>query len=96
MEPELKQLNEELQKKAIVKFINTKQYRELLDTYQIKLVPTQILINSDGTPYAPENAEDLGFNFIKDENENHIFTTHVGPLTLEEMKAMLKEMGLKE
>lgn len=96
MAPALKQLNSELQEKAIIRFVDVWKYPKLADGYPIELIPTQIFINSDGTPYAPENAEELGLEFITDGSGKHIFTTHIGALTVEEMKAMLKEMGLNE
>lgn len=96
MAPALKQLNSELQGKAIVRFVDVWKYPNLANGYPIELIPTQIFINSDGTPYAPANAEELELEFITDENGNHIFTTHVGALTVEQMKSMLKEMGLNE
>lgn len=96
MAPALKQLNSELQEKAIIRFVDVWKHPNLANGYPIELIPTQIFINSDGTPYAPENAEELGLEFIIDENGNHIFTTHVGALTAEQMKSMLKEMGLNE
>ena len=96
MAPALKQLNSELQEKAIIRFVDVWKYPNLANGYPIELIPTQIFINSDGTPYAPENAEELELEFIKDESGKHIFTTHVGALTVEQMKSMLKEMGLNE
>ena len=92
----LKQLNGELQGKAIIRFVDVWKYPYLANGYPIELIPTQIFINSDGTPYAPKNAEALGIKFITDKNGNHIFSTHMGVLTVEEMKEMLKEMGLNE
>ena len=96
MEPALKQLNSELQEKAIIRFVDVGKYPNLANGYPIELIPTQIFINADGTPYAPNNLEQLEVEFVKDENENHIFTIHIGPLTVEQMKNMLKEMGLNE
>ena len=96
MAPALKQLNSELQGEAIIRYIDVWRYPELADGYSIELIPTQIFINSDGTPYAPKNAEELGLELVKDENGNHIYTRHIGGLTLEQMKYMLKEMGLDE
>lgn len=96
MEPALEELNEELQGKAIIKFIDVWKYPTLANEYPIQLIPTQILFNSDGTPYAPANATELGLEFIEDENGEHIYTTHVGILTKEQMLNMLREMGLNE
>ena len=96
MAPALKQLNSELQEKAIIRFVDVWKYPQLADGYPMELIPTQIFINSDGTPYVPKNAEGLELEFVKDESGNHIFTIHVGALTVEQMETMLKEMGLNE
>lgn len=96
MTPALKQLNSELQEKAIIRFVDVGKYPNLANDYPIELIPTQIFINADGTPYAPENSEQLELEFVKDENGNHIFTIHIGALTVEQMRNMLKEMGLNE
>lgn len=44
----------------------------------------------------PENAEELGLQFIKNENAEIIYTIHIGMLTEGQMKTILKEMGLNE
>lgn len=96
MAADFEKVHEETKGQAILKFLDVWKYPELAEGYPLNLIPAQLLINSDGTPYAPENAEELGLEFYIDENENHILTMHVGPLTYEEMKTMLKEMGLDE
>lgn len=96
MAPDLKELNKQMIGKAIVKFADVWEYTNLADGYPVVLIPTQIFINSDGTPYSPQNAEELDLEFITNENGEHIFTRHVGGLSLEQMKSMLKEMGLNE
>ncbi len=96
MEPDLKQVYEETKGKAIVRFIDVWEYPQLADGYPVELIPIQIFINSDGTPYAPENAEDIQLEFITDDNGNHTLTRHIGALTVDDMKSMLREMGLNE
>ncbi len=96
MAPALKQVNNELRGKAIIRFIDVWEYPDLANGYPIELIPTQIFINKDGTPYAPKNAEELELQFVTDEQGNHTLTTHIGALTVEQMKSMLKEMGLNE
>ena len=92
----LREINEELQGKAIIRYVDVERYPKIAEAYKIELIPTQVLFNSDGTPFAPENAEEQGFEFVKNENEDIIYTTHTGMLTKAQMKAMLKEMGLDE
>jgi thioredoxin 1 len=61
------------------------------------VIPTQILINADGTPYVP--GEDIDIEFImyttKDTQE-HVFTAHQGGLSEEQMDAILADMGAGE
>jgi thioredoxin 1 len=97
MAPVLKELNAELQGKAIIKFVDVWKYQSFAEGYPISVIPTQVLFDSKGNPYTPKdpNAIKLNMYTSKDTNE-HIFTTHEGGLTKEEILAMLKEMGLKE
>lgn len=95
MAPTIKKLNEELQGKAIIRYVDTGRFPRLADGYPVEYIPTQILFNSDGTPYKIENGEDLGFSSITLENGEQI-TAHVGYLSEQELRNMLKEMGLNE
>ena len=61
------------------------------------MIPTQVFINADGTPYVP--GEDLGIEFgfysTKDTHQ-HVFTVHQGGLTEEQMRTILADMGAGE
>lgn len=96
MAPTLKEINQEMQGKAIIRYVDIERYPRIAEDYPIELIPTQILVNSDGTPFMPENAEEKDLQFMKDENGEIIYTIHIGILTKEQMKTMLKEMGLNE
>lgn len=97
MAPVLKELNEELQGKAIIKFVDVWKYQSLAEGYPISLIPTQIIFDSEGNPYTPKNADAIPLTMYsaKDTNE-HIFTTHEGGITKEELLSMLNEMGMEE
>ncbi|MEG1255089.1 thioredoxin family protein [Clostridium sp.] len=96
MAPVLKELNEELQGKAIIKFVDVWKYQDLAEGYPISLIPTQILVDENGKPYNPENPEAMQMKIysLKDMNE-HVFTAHEGGMTKEQLLNVLKEMGLK-
>jgi thioredoxin 1 len=96
MAPVLKELNEELQGKAIIKFVDVWKYQDLAEGYPISLIPTQILIDANGKPYNPKDPEAMQMKpfFLKDTNE-HIFTTHEGGMSKEQLLNALKEMGMK-
>ena len=97
MAPVLKELNEELQGKAIIKFVDVWKYQSLAQDYPISVIPTQVLIDSEGNPYTPKDANAIQLNMYSSKDTNkHIFTTHEGGITKEQLLNILKEMGLKE
>lgn len=96
MHPTLKKLNKELQEKAIIRYVDIVRYPKIANEYPVDLIPTQLMYKSDGTPYEPENAEEKGYQFIKNESGEHLYTIHVGLLTETELRTVLKELGANE
>lgn len=97
MAPVLKQLNEELQGKAIIKFVDVWKYQSFAEGYPISVIPTQVLFDSKGNPYTPKDANAIKLNMYTSKDTNKpTFTTHEGGITKEELLSILKEMGLKE
>jgi len=95
MAPVLKELNEELQGRAIVKFVDVWKYKELAKGYPVNLIPTQIFIDAEGKPYQPQTPEAIQMNlYTLRETEEHVFTTHEGSLSKEQLLNILEEMGL--
>lgn len=96
MAPVLKELNEELQGRAIVKFVDVWKYENLAKGYPINLIPTQIFIDAKGKPYQPKdpNAMQMRRYLARDTGEL-AFTTHEGGLTKDQLLVILGEMGLK-
>ena len=96
MAPVLKELNSELQGKAIIRFVDVWKYKELAQGYPISLIPTQIFIDANGEPYKPKDPEAMQMKLysLRDTNE-HVFTVHEGGMTKEQLLGALKEMGLK-
>lgn len=92
MKPILKKLNEEFRGKAIIKICDVMEYPETASGYDVSLIPTQIFINSDGTPFVSENYNQLNLMFAKDKNGNIVYTAHVGYLSEQNLRAILKEM----
>lgn len=97
MAPVLVKLNEELQGKAIIKFVDVWKYQELAEGYPISVIPTQVFFDKDGKPFTPTDpqASQMNMYSLKDTNE-HVFTTHEGGMTEEMIRAALAEMGLEE
>lgn len=97
MAPVLVKLNEKLQGKAIIRFVDVWKYQELAEGYPISVIPTQVFFNKDGKPYTPSDPQASQMNMYSLKNTNeHVFTTHEGGMTEEMILAALREMGLEE
>jgi thioredoxin 1 len=96
MAPILKELNEELRGKAIVKFVDVWKYQSLSEGYPISVIPTQIFIDANGKPYNPKDAAGKQMKLYSLKNtKEHVFTAHEGGMTKDQLLSTLKEMGLK-
>jgi thioredoxin 1 len=94
MAPVLQKANEEMKGKAIIKFVDVWKYPDGADGFPIQVIPTQVFLNADGTPYVPNS--ELGIEFIQyssRETGEHIFTVHQGGLTEVQMNMILADMG---
>ncbi len=98
MAPVLKKLNEELQGKAFIKFVDVWQNANAAANVPVQVIPTQVIFNADGTPFVPsdELSSQIQFDmYTHRETGEHIFTVHQGGLTEEQMSAILAEMGVE-
>ena len=94
--PILVKLNNELKGKAIIKYVDVDKYQNVAADYPIRVVPTQVLFDSDGNPFNSENAEELQLTmYYLRETEEHALTVHEGFMTEEDLLTLLKEMGLE-
>ncbi len=97
MAPVLRSANENYQGRAIVKFVDVWKYSDAVGNFPVQVIPTQVFINADGTPYVP--SEDLGIEFdfySAKETRKHVFTVHQGGLTQEQLEKILADMGAGE
>lgn len=98
MAPVLEKANEEFRGKAFIKFINVWDYPDAANNVPVQLIPTQVLVNADGTPFVPseELASQTKFLIYNHrETGEHVFTVHQGGLTEEQIRMILKEMGIE-
>ncbi len=98
MEPVLIKINANYQGRAIIKFIDIWKNPGAAREYPIQVIPTQLFINADGTPYIPTKAISNSIAFQKyydKDSQKHIFTVHKGGLTEVQMKEILSDMGVK-
>lgn len=98
MAPVLKKMNEEFSGKAFIKFVDVWKHGNAASNVPVQVIPTQVLFSADGTPFTPSEALASQIQFTmyssKETNE-HVFTVHQGGLTEEQMRAILKEMGVE-
>lgn len=100
MAPVLKTMNAEMRGKAIVKFVDVWKHADAANGFPVQVIPTQVFINADGTPYVPSDSmQDSGIEFTmysSKETGEHVFTTHQGGLTEAHMRRVLTDMGVLE
>ena len=96
MAPVLQTMNAEMQGKAIIKFVDVWKYADAAEGFPIQVIPTQVFINADGTPYVPGDEINIGFTMynLKSTGE-HAFTVHQGGLTEDQMRLILTDMGVE-
>lgn len=96
MAPVLETMNEEMQGKAIIKFIDVWKYQDAAKDFPVQVIPTQVIFDSEGKPYTP--SEDIGIEFTmysSKDTEEHVYTVHQGGLTEEQMRAIFNDMGVE-
>lgn len=97
MAPVLKSMNSEMKGKAIIKFVDVWKNGDAAANFPIQVIPTQVLINSDGTPYVPSKDIGIEFTMYTDKDTSkHVFTVHQGGLTEEQMLAILLDMAVSK
>lgn len=96
MHPILQSVQQKTQGKAIIEYIDKVAQVEIAKQYPIRLVPTQIFVNADGTPYNGIKTTSKQFLKYYDAQGNHTLTTAIGTMTEEMIMDILKEMGMQE
>lgn len=96
MAPTLEELNDELRGKAIVKFVDVWVNTKAAEEVPVRVIPTQFFFDKYGKPFVPADPENSAFTMyqLKETNE-HVFTSHEGGMTKEEILAVLKELGVE-
>lgn len=94
--PILRQLNAELRGKAIIRHVDTQKSQDIALNYPIVLIPAQVLIDSKGNPYVPDEQDSQDFKlYSKKDSGEHVLTVHEGFMTKEQIINLLTKMGMK-
>lgn len=97
MAPVLVALHDELKGKAIIRFVDVWKYRDLAEGIPLQVIPTQVFFDATGKPFAP--SEKLQIPMTQDKTRDtgeHVFTTHEGGLTKDQLLSVLYEMGMQK
>ncbi len=93
--PTLKAMHNEMYGKVIIKYIDVYASGETVRDFPVSVLPTQIFINSDGTPYVPSKNLNINFTIYNyNSTGEHAFTAHEGVLTQKELLAIIEDMGV--
>lgn len=98
MAPVLETMNAEMVGKAFIKFVDVWKYTDAASNVPVQVIPTQVLVNGDGTPFVPSDELAQRMEFIRyssRETGEHLFTVHQGGMTEEQMRLILSEMGVE-
>ena len=94
MQPDLVKLNEELNGKALVKYIDINKYPEFSAKWPIQATPAIILVDSEGKPYEPsEKYVNNVYKFKAQGSEDHALSMAYGKLEKQMMEEILGEMN---
>lgn len=98
MAPTLETINADYFGKAFIKYVDVTDLPTADDDLPVLVFPTQFFVNADGTPFKPsaDLDEEIHFSFYYDPDSGKLsYTTHQGVLTEDEMRQILKEMGVR-
>lgn len=96
MAPVLKKMNEEWNGKVLVKFVDVWKHGDAAANLPLTVIPTQFIFGADGKPYVPSKTIGIEFSqYQLEETGEHVYTTHQGGLTEEQIRAIMKELGVE-
>lgn len=93
MRPHLEDLSKNTQGKAIIKYVDTDLYKDLVAKYPIYGTPATLLIDSEGNPYEPsEEFKDLVYQFAEEGSEEPSLSMVFGYLDEGQLEKLIEEM----
>ncbi len=92
--PVYEDVHDEMLEKAILKYVDIDKSSAVASSYPVEVIPTQVFILSDGSPYQPSDKIDIEFQYYQDKSTGSLkYTIHQGALTADELRAVLTDMG---
>lgn len=102
MHPALEAIHKQYEGKAFIKYADVWDSQSATSNVPVRVTPTQVLFTAEGKPYVPSEEMLKKFgptsftSYQHKETNEHVLTVHEGMLSEEDMKVLLKEMGVKE
>lgn len=97
MAPVLVALHDELRGKAIIRFVDVWKYRDLANGIPLQVIPTQVFFDSTGKPFTPSEKLQIPMTqYSTRDTDEHVFTTHEGGITKDQLLSVLYEMGMQK
>jgi len=97
MAPVLVALHDELKGKAIIRFVDVWKYRDLAEGIPLQVIPTQVFFDASGKPFTPSDKLQIPMTqYSTRETNEHVFTTHEGGITKDQLLSVLNEMGMQK
>lgn len=95
--PIYESMHDEMLGKAIIKYVDVDEYSEIASNFPVSVIPTQVFINADGTPYVPSGDIGVEFKTYTDKvSGKTAFTVHEGGLTADQLRAIITDMGVSQ
>lgn len=95
MAPVLASLNSELRGRAVIRFVDVWKYGSLAQGFPVRVIPTQIFIDSEGGHYQPSENIMSKISFQNAVIKGVKYTFHEGGLEEEDVRLILDDMGMK-
>jgi len=97
MAPVLVALHDELKGKVIIRFVDVWKYRDLAEGIPVRVIPTQVFFDATGKPFTPSDNLAIPMTQYSNRDTNeHVFTTHEGGITKDQLLSVLYEMGMEK
>lgn len=97
MAPVLEELNKKYQGRVIIKFVDVWKYPEAAEGFPLQVIPTQFFFTAEGEPLLPETKPPFDVNaYSRSEDSKHVFTSHQGGLSKDQLEAAFEKMGMKK
>lgn len=95
MAPILRKVHKDLQGKAIIKYVDLDEYKEMASLYPVRAIPTQFFFDKDGNPFTPENPDNARLlMYTTKDTEEHVLTAHEGFMSEQQLLDILEQMGM--